>query len=133
MGSVIFQHCISHCNGYSKKNHNVYLKLQKIQQNLEHVATDSHFQAYRQTFKNINQCCSVALIDICCLHSVEMSLLSHNYFIHIYSYVLFFPLWKENQTYSTHCEKTQKLQVPHTMHTRQSSFQFVIIYSTAGF
>lgn len=39
IGSVIFQNCILHCNGYLTKNHTVDLEMWKTQRNLECVAT----------------------------------------------------------------------------------------------
>lgn len=117
MESVIFQNCTSHCNGYSKKNRNVDLKVWKIQQNLECVTTDITFK-HTDFWKH-------KLVLLCCFdRSVLLTwcrnepFFLHNYFIYIYSHILFFSLWKEKQIYSIHCEKFQKLQVPHTMHTR---------------
>lgn len=77
IGSVIFQNCLffSHCNSHLRKN--VDLEIWKIQWNLQCVATDCNFQTYRQAstyLHNINQCCSVVFIALCCLYSVEMSL-----------------------------------------------------------
>lgn len=50
MRSVTFQNCISHCNGYLKKNHTVDLKYGKYSGTCSLLLqTDCRFQAYRQT------------------------------------------------------------------------------------